>query len=208
MSAGCRGAIAAFLLLLLLVSSYPGASRAGPYEDGDDAFRRKNYAAALKLWHPLAEDGHAQAQLGIATLYYSGLGVVLDYQAAFEWFAKAANQGVPRAEYMLGAMYRDGKGVDEDHDKAVECFRKAADHNVQGAQYSLGIMYLTGKGLATDYGEAYFWLSLAATAALKESAQLTATASYLRDEAAAKLKPQQRAELDQRIADRKIAFAR
>lgn len=206
MSAGSRGAVVAFFLLL--VSSYPLASRAGAYEDGDDAFRRKNYAAAMKHWHPLAEDGHAQAQLGIATLYYSGLGVVLNYHLAFEWFGKAASQGVPRAEYMLGAMYRDGKGVEEDQGKAVECFRKAADHNVQGAQYSLGLMYLTGKGLATDYGEAYFWLSLAATAALKESAQLTATASYLRDEAAAKLKPEQRADLDRRIEDRKIAFAR
>lgn len=206
MSAGCRGAVVAFLLLL--ASSFPGASHAGPYEDGDEAFRRKSYAVAMKHWHPLAEEGHAQAQLGVATLYYSGLGVVLDYTLAFEWFGKAANQGVPRAEYMLGAMYRDGKGVHEDQGKAVECFRKAADHNVQGAQYSLGVMYLTGKGLATDYGEAYFWLSLAATAALKESAQLTSTASYLRDEAAAKLKPEERAELDRRIEDRKIAQAR
>ena len=85
---------------------------------------------------------------------------------------------------------------------------KAADHNVQGAHYSLGLMYLTGKGLATDDGEAYFWLSLAATAPLKESAQMTATASYLRDEAAAKLKPEHRADLDRRIEDKKIAFAR
>ena len=71
------GRTAAAALLLLLVASYSTATHAGPYEDGDAAFRSRNYAAALKLWQPLAESGHAEAQLGVATLYYSGLGVVL-----------------------------------------------------------------------------------------------------------------------------------
>lgn len=200
--------MAAVALFLLLAASYPVAAHAGPYEDGDAAFRSRNYEAALKLWQPLAENGHAEAQLGVATLYNSGLGVAMDYDRAFQWFSKAAEQGSPRAEYMLAAMYRDGKGVAQDHDKAVLYFRKAADHDVQGAQYSLGLMYLIGKGMNLDYGEAYFWLSLAVTSAIKDSAQLTATAAHMRDEAKAKLKPEQVKELDLRISERKIALAR
>ena len=126
MSARCKRAVA---FLVLLLSSYPIAAHAGPYEDGDAAFRARNYAAAFKLWQPLADDGHAEAQLGVATLYYSGLGVVMDYDLAFEWFSKAAAQGLPRANYMLGAMYRDGRGVREDHDKAIAYLRKAADRD-------------------------------------------------------------------------------
>lgn len=202
------GRFRAVALLFLLAASYPPAALAGPYEDGDAAFRSRNYAAAMKFWQPLAESGHADAQLGVATLYYSGLGVVMDYDLAFRWFAKAAEHGAPRAYYMLAAMYRDGKGVAQDHDKALAYFRKAADEDVQGAQYSLGLMYLIGKGLDVDYSEAYFWLSLAVTSAIKDSAQLTATAAHLRDEAKAKLGPEQVKELDQRIAERKIAQAR
>ncbi|MFO1159395.1 MAG: tetratricopeptide repeat protein [Reyranellaceae bacterium] len=205
MSARCKRAVA---FLVLLLSSYPIAAHAGPYEDGDAAFRARNYAAAFKLWQPLADDGHAEAQLGVATLYYSGLGVVMDYDLAFEWFSKAAAQGLPRANYMLGAMYRDGRGVREDHDKAIAYLRKAADEDVQGAQYSLGLMYLIGKGMDLDYSEAYFWLSLAVTSTITDSAQLTATAAHLRDEAKSKLTAQQITELDRRVAERKIAQAR
>src|SRR5262249_13137510 len=110
----CIVASDAFLLLALL---YPTISQAGPYEDGDLAFRRKNYEAAMKQWHPIAMAGDPAAQLGVATLYYGGRGVALDYRLAFEWYSKAAEQGVAQAQYMLGALYRDGKGVEQDEGK-------------------------------------------------------------------------------------------
>jgi uncharacterized protein len=191
--------------LLLLVLAHPVVSRAGPYEDGDAAFHLKNYEVAMKHWHPVAAAGHADAQLGIATLYYGGLGVGIDYSQAFDWCTKAAEQGLPQAQYMLAAMYRDGKGAAQDNPKAFALFRKAADQDVQGAQYSLGLMYLTGEGTPVDSAEAYYWLSLAADAQGRNTAQLRATASYLRDQAAAKLSPEQVAEVKQRIANRKSA---
>jgi TPR repeat protein len=200
----CTSAVAA---LLMLATIHPIEALAGPYEDGDLAFRKKNYESALRLWRPAASAGHAGAQLGMATLYYSGLGVVLDYGEAFEWCAKAADQGQPRVQYMLGAMYRDGKGVEQDPVKAAALFRRAADHDVPGAQYSIGLMYFTGQGVAVDYDEAYYWLSLAASASDKEHAQLRSTAAYLRDQAAEKLNAQQIATAKKRIADRKMAAA-
>ena len=99
--------------LLLLATIHPVEGLAGPYEDGDQAFRKKNYEAALRYWHPMAFAGHSGAQLGVATLYYGGHGVMLDYNVAFDWYSKAADQGVPQAQYMLAAMYRDGKGVEQ-----------------------------------------------------------------------------------------------
>ena len=124
--------------VLLLAMIHPVVGHAGLYEEGDAAFRTKNYEAALRHWQPAAAAGHAEAQLGLATLHYGGLGVVIDYGEAFEWCAKAADQGLPRAQYMLASMYRDGKGVERDHARAAVLFRKAADRDVPGAQYSLG----------------------------------------------------------------------
>jgi uncharacterized protein len=202
MIARCKWVVTA--VLLLAVAS-PLAPRAGPYEDGDSAFHRKNYEVALQHWRPLAVAGHADAQLGVATLYYGGLGVVMDYDLAFEWCAKAADQGVPRAQHMLAAMYRDGKGVQQDQATAVVLFRKAADHDVPWAHYSLGLMYRNGTGVGADLGEAYYWLSLAAEAPGKDNAQLRSTASYLRDQAAAKLNREQVAEVQQRVTKWKSA---
>lgn len=88
---------------------------------------------------------------------------------------------------MSGAMYRDGKGVEQDKDKAAALFRKAAEHGIQGAQYSLRLSYLNGRGVAIDYAEEYFWFSLAAKAQGKDHAQLRTTATFMRDQAAAKL---------------------
>lgn len=191
------------MALLLVLVVHPIMVHAGPYEEGDAAFHLRNYQAAMKQWHPLAASGHADAQLGVARLYYSGLGVPIDYDEAFAWCVKASDHGLPQAQYMLASMYRDGKGTERDNAKAVILFRKAAEREVQGAQYSLGLMLLTGEGVPVDLVEAYYWLSLAAAAQGKEAAQLRSTASYLRDEAGAKLTAEQVDAVKQRIANRK-----
>ena len=198
----CPGVATSLLLFALL---YPIECSAGPYEDGDAAFHQKDYAAAMQHWKPIAAAGHAGAQLGVATLYYGGHGVVQDYAQAYAWCTKAADQGDMKAKYILVAMHRDGKGADKNLSLAVALFREAAEHDVQGAQYSLGMMYLTGEGVPTDYREAYYWLGLAAGTDGKENAQLRATASYLRDQAAGKLSAEQVAQITQRISERKLA---
>ena len=204
MQVRCIALATALLVVGLLQST---ASRAGAYEDGDSAFRGKNYEAALKHWHPIAVAGDARAQLGVATLYYGGYGVAIDYGLARGWCEKAAEQGEPQAIYLLGAMYRDGKGVTADRDKAVVHFRNAAEQNVQGAQYSLGLMYFLGEGISVDYGEAYYWLSLASDEIGTETAQLRMVARHVRDEAKAKLTSELLAELNDRIATKRSAAA-
>src|SRR3954452_12077819 len=51
---------------------------AGPYEDGLAAYDRGEYAAALTLWRPLAEQGHRTAQFNVGVLHEKGLGVGQD----------------------------------------------------------------------------------------------------------------------------------
>jgi TPR repeat protein len=159
----------------------------------------------MQHWKPIATAGHAGAQLGVATLYYGGLGVVQDYGQAFAWCTKSADQGEAKAKYILGSMYRDGKGAEKNLSLAMTLFQAAAEHDVQGAQYALGPMYFMGEGVLPNYLEAYYWLSLAAGADGKDSSQLRASASYLRDEAAGKLSAEQVAQITQRVSERKLA---
>ena len=75
--------------LLVLVTH----ATAGPYEDGVAAYDQQQYATALKLWLPLAEQGNAAAQFNVAVLYEKGLGTASDVVEAARWYLKAAEQG-------------------------------------------------------------------------------------------------------------------
>lgn len=176
----------------------PGLAFAGSYEEGEAAFHRKHYAAAIEHWRPLAEQGDARAQAGVAALYLNGLGVIADEIKALDWAEKAANRGEPHALYLLGSMYRDGKVVEKDLAKAIAMFGRAADHGFHWAQYALGLMYFVGEGVTLDYAEAYHWLALAAASTEQDDPHVRATAAFLLDQIAAQLTREQLEQAKQR----------
>ena len=75
-------------------------------EDGLAAAQRGDYATALKLLRPLAEQGHADAQHNLGVMYINGRGVPQDYAEAVKWFRLAAEQGHAVAQYNLGNHVR------------------------------------------------------------------------------------------------------
>jgi TPR repeat protein len=111
-----RNLIKAGVVALVLCLAAPVT--AGPFEDGADAAKRGDYATALRLWHPLADQGGAEAQYNLGVLYTNGLGVPQDYAEAAKWFRKAADQGDAGAQSNLGFMYAKGQGVPEDYVRA------------------------------------------------------------------------------------------
>jgi uncharacterized protein len=76
--------------------------------DAQAAFEQKDYATALRLWEPLAEQGDTQAQLGLANLYLQGLGVPRDLDKAIAWLELTAEGGDPRGPILLGILYESG----------------------------------------------------------------------------------------------------
>jgi len=54
------------------------------------AFDRANYATALKVWLPTAEQGDAAAQTYVGEIFEKGLGVSPDYAVAAVWYRRAA----------------------------------------------------------------------------------------------------------------------
>ena len=98
----------------------------GPYDQGVAAYDQGQYATALSLWLPLAEQGNVAAQYSVAVLYEKGLGVTQDYAAAGRWYAKAAGQGDPEAQYNIGLLYESGFGVARSPADAQKWFALAA----------------------------------------------------------------------------------
>ena len=84
-------------LLLLLMLSFSHAAIAGDVEDGLAAAKKGDFATALRLWKPLAEQGNARAQNNLGFMYANGDGVAQDYVKALTWWNIAAIDGVADA---------------------------------------------------------------------------------------------------------------
>ena len=97
------------------------------FYEGQKAFISQDYHKAVEYWAPLAEEGMAQAQYGIAFMLESGWGVVQDYAEAAYWYKLSAQKGHRKAQYNLGIMYLDGRGVEENRGIGLFWVQSAAD---------------------------------------------------------------------------------
>ncbi len=172
---------------------------AGPLEDAVAAYDRGDYATALRLYRPLANQGSAAARHNVGFMYAHGQGVPLDYAEAVMWYRKAAEQGLAAAQLNLGVMYDNGQGVPQDYAEAVMWYRKAAEQGVAAAQLNLGVRYDNGRGVPQDYVQAHMWFNLAAARFLASETENRETAVRNRDRVAAKMTVAQIAEA-QRLA--------
>ncbi|MDX8126222.1 caspase family protein [Methylomonas sp. OY6] len=100
------------------------------------AYDRANYASALNIWLPKAQEGDAAAQLYVGEIFEKGLGTPADYKAAAQWYEKAANQGNSQAQLNLGHLYEKGLGVTEDKETALRWYRKSAGLEDAGIQFA------------------------------------------------------------------------
>ena len=90
------------------------------------AFDRANYATALKIWLPPAQQGDPAAQTYVGEIFEKGLGVTPDYGAAAEWYRRAAERNYARAAINLANLYEQGLGVPQDKKEALNWYRRAA----------------------------------------------------------------------------------
>lgn len=100
------------------------------------AYDRANYASALNIWLPKAQEGDAAAQLYVGEIFEKGLGEKADYQAAAQWYEKAANQGNFQAQLNLGHLYEKGLGVPQNKETAMRWYRKSAGLDEAGLQFT------------------------------------------------------------------------
>ena len=140
-----------FLMCGVLVSlgwTAFSAEKGNAAQRGLDAYRRQDYASALKEWRPLAQQGDADAQYNFGVMYERGEGIAKDEAEAVRWYTQAAAQGNADAQYNLGIMYSQGRGVAKDEAEAVRWYRKAAAQGDAGAQKNLDLLAAQGRGIS------------------------------------------------------------
>lgn len=171
-----------------------GAANAGPHEDAMSAAKRGDFATALRIWRPLAEQGHVDAQASLGFLHSRGYGVRQDHAEAARWFRRAAESGNANAQALLGVSYDRGEGVALDYAEAMRWYRKAAAHGHAHAQRNLARMYSSGRGAPRDRVQAYMWYELALPRFPAADSENRKKVLKARDAVAAKMTPAQIAE--------------
>lgn len=103
-----------------------------------EAYRDGNYAQAVKLMRPFAENGDSWAQLYLETTYHGGQGTPQDYQEAVKWYRRSAEQGNSLGQFNLADMYKQG----QDYVRAHMWYNLAA---AQGNYYARNQLYELAK---------------------------------------------------------------
>lgn len=161
-----------FSLLLALSVNQASADEINDdqaFEHAREAYQAKDYEQARKAFKPLAESGHADAQIYMGSIYDKGLGVARDLQKAMYWFEQSAEQGGVKLQYDLGVRYQRGTDIKKDDAKAVYWWQKAADAGLAQAQYNLALMYSRGTGVDADHDKAVALYRLAAEQGLADA---------------------------------------
>ena len=108
------------LVLLLLHTGCAGqiVSPRANFSEGSKAYKSRDYVTAVKLWEPLAEQGHVNAQYNLGFMYAKGEGVTQSYENAMKMWRLAAEKGYVSAQYNIGVLYHRGRGVNQDFFRA------------------------------------------------------------------------------------------
>ncbi len=111
-----------FFLLPITILLLLATPAVADFAKGVTAYKNGDFETALKEWRPLADQGFADAQWALASMYQYGDGVSQDFNTAFRWYKLAAEQGNAIAQNSLGEMYLQGQGVSQDRIRALMWF--------------------------------------------------------------------------------------
>ena len=109
----------------------PGGSDVG---SGDASSEALGVPATLEGWMETAEQGDAEAQFKVGSMYLKGLGVNQSLPTALRWFRKSAAGGNVHGQIMLGMMYENGSGVKRSYGEAYAFFTVASANDGDAVQ--------------------------------------------------------------------------
>ncbi|MEK6748561.1 MAG: tetratricopeptide repeat protein [Pseudomonadota bacterium] len=130
--------------------------------DGRQAYLRRDYAKAMRILLPQAQQGIAKAQILVGRMHLDNAGVKIDVGQALMWFQAAAMQGDGEGQVAYAHMFHNGQGTKRDFAQALRWYNEAALQGDAEAAYELANMYAAGEGTRQDFTVATRWYHAAA----------------------------------------------
>ena len=118
---------AVVLALPPLVHAATGSMEAGKAAEHRPAGPSSSSTPETAAVVTAAERGDPEAQVKLAGMYATGVGVAKDRRQAVAWYRKAAERGNASAQNTLGLLYAHGTVVPKDLPHAVAWYRKSAE---------------------------------------------------------------------------------
>jgi TPR repeat protein len=136
---------------------------------GNEAYARRDYAAAQKAYEAAAAAGNSEAATRLAIMHLRGDGVEKNDGKAADLLASAASNFGPAA-YNLARLYMAGRGVPKDVAKATAYLKQAVDMGDMLSAQLLSTIYYDGHGsIAKNHEEAARYARIAADAGLHDA---------------------------------------
>jgi uncharacterized protein len=153
-------------LLTVLFTLLIATSTLADFTKGANAYNSGDYRTALKELLPYANEGNAEAQWAIGSMYRWGYGVLKDYSKAAKWFEKSGNQSHARSSAQLASMYWWGEGFGgkwstKNAKTSFQWWKKAAEQGDIIAMYKVGLLYARGAVVPQNKSQAKKWFNLA-----------------------------------------------
>lgn len=136
--------------LILVVMMTTVAASAETLEKAEAAYWRGDYALALRLMQPIADQGDIQAQYLIGFMYEKGQGVAQDYSEAAKWYILASEGGHSYAQNNLGVFYKYGRGIAKDLVQAYKWFDLAASGSLEAEEANRDRAVANKESIAAD----------------------------------------------------------
>jgi uncharacterized protein len=161
-----RRSVAVICAAIWLAAAAPAFAQSAA-ERGWNAYLAGRHGEAWRALKPLADQGDANAQYYVGSLYQVGHGVPASAHHAATWYEKAAQQNHALAQFALGFLLYYGGGEGDDALQAnpaaaAPWIDKAAQQQIVPAQHLLARMYSEGRGVPADRQQALDWTLRAA----------------------------------------------
>ena len=146
---------------LVIGMTTPGHSQS--VRAGIEAWQKADYAAAVAIWRPLAENGDADAAFNLGQAYRLGRGVPINLGAAQTWLERAARKDHVDAQTTLGLLlFENGNQTG-----GLRWLKLAAEQGEARALLIYGTALFNGDNVPRDPVLGYAYVSRSAAQGLK-----------------------------------------
>lgn len=151
-----------YLLTAALVALAAAPLSAQSVKAGIEAWQKADYARAVAIWSPLAENGDADAQFNLGQAYRLGRGVPTNLSRAKDWFERAAMRGHVDALTTLGLLlFQNGEQT-----QGLKWLSQSAEQGEPRAMLVYGTALFNGDGVTQNPVLGYAYVSRAAAQGL------------------------------------------
>jgi len=147
-------------LAVLLALAAPVDGAVAGVDEGLAAWKRHDYRTAARELGTAADQGNAQAQYYIGTMFRYGQGLGQDLGAARDWYRKAAAQNLVEAQRELAFLLINSKPPQ--FKEGAEWLMRAAQAGDAESQFNLGALYDNGMAVRADAAQRNAWWQKAA----------------------------------------------